>query len=63
MPARLLAEHAAALAGHAKELADRDYAQWVEGSPDFVMMYEPTDPMLDAAINGWPRMDECTRVV
>ena len=35
-----------------KELADRDYAQWVEGSPDFVMMYVPTDPMLDAAINA-----------
>ena len=42
--ARLLAEHAAALSGHAKVLAGRDYAQWVEGSPDFVMMYVPTDP-------------------
>ena len=52
--ARLLTEHAAALAGHAKVLADRDYAQWVEGSPDFVMMYVPTDPMLDAAINAQP---------
>ena len=52
--ARLLAEHAAALAGHAKELADRDYAQWVEGSPDFVMMYVPTDPILDAAITADP---------
>ena len=52
--ARLLAEHAAALAGHARVLAGRDYAQWVEGSPDFVMMYVPTDPMLDAAINAEP---------
>ena len=52
--ARLLTEHAAALAGHAKVLAGRDYAQWVEGSPDFVMMYVPTDPMLDAAINAQP---------
>ena len=52
--ARLLAEHAAALSGHAKVLAGRDYAQWVEGSPDFVMMYVPTDPMLDAAINAEP---------
>lgn len=51
---RLLAEHAAALAGHAKDLASRDYAQRVEGSPDFVMMYVPTDPMLDAAIKVKP---------
>ncbi len=51
---KLLKEHATALAGHAKVLADRDYAQWIEGSPDFVMMYVPTDPMLDAAINAEP---------
>ena len=51
---RLLAEHAAALAKHAQELAGRNYAQWVEGSPDFVMMYVPTDPMLDAAIKVEP---------
>ena len=51
---RLLAEHAAALASHAKDLASRDYAQWIEGSPDFVMMYVPTDPMLDAAIKVNP---------
>lgn len=50
----LLREHAAALAGHARTLATRDYAQWVDGSPDFVMMYVPTDPMLDAAINAEP---------
>ena len=51
---KLFKEHAAALVGHAKALADRDYAQWIEGSPDFVMMYVPTDPMLDAAINTDP---------
>ncbi|MXW64474.1 MAG: DNA recombination protein RmuC [Bacteroidetes bacterium SB0662_bin_6] len=51
---QLLKEHATALVGHAKVLADRDYAQWIEGSPDFVMMYVPTDPMLDAAINAEP---------
>lgn len=50
----LLKAHAAALAGHARALATRDYAQWVEGSPDFVMMYVPTDPMLDAAIIAEP---------
>lgn len=51
---KLFKEHATALAGHAKVLADRDYAEWIEGSPDFVMMYVPTDPMLDAAINADP---------
>ena len=51
---KLFKEHATALAGHAKGLADRDYAEWIEGSPDFVMMYVPTDPMLDAAINADP---------
>ncbi len=51
---QLLKDHAIALAGHAKVLADRNYAQWVDCSPDFVMMYVPTDPMLDAAINADP---------
>ena len=51
---RLFKEHATALVGHAKALAGRDYAQWIEGSPDFVMMYVPTDPMLDAAVNAEP---------
>lgn len=50
----LLKQHADALAGHARALAGRDYAQWIDGSPDFVMMYVPTDPMLDAAINAEP---------
>ncbi len=53
---KLFKEHAIALAGHAKTLADRDYAQWIEGSPDFVMMYVPTDPMLDAAIKAEPNI-------
>ena len=52
--ATFLKAHADALAGHAKTLATRDYSQWVDGSPDFVMMYVPTDPMLDAAINAEP---------
>ena len=50
----LLKRHSKALANHAKELAHRNYAQWIEGSPDFVMMYVPTDPMLDAAIAAEP---------
>lgn len=50
----LLKKHSRALADHAKALAQRNYAQWIEGSPDFVMMYVPTDPMLDAAIVAEP---------
>ena len=58
-----LAEHAAALGERAKELGDRDYGRWVSGSPDFVLMYVPTDPMLDVAMdvdgevwqNAWHR--------
>ncbi|WP_419863888.1 DNA recombination protein RmuC [Candidatus Poriferisodalis sp.] len=58
-----LAEHAVALSERAKELGDRDYGRWVSGSPDFVLMYVPTDPMLDVAMdvdsdvwqNAWHR--------
>ncbi len=46
-----LVEHAAALSSRAKELGDRDYGRWVPGSPDFVLMYVPTDPMLDVAMD------------
>ena len=48
---RALAEHAAALSERAKELGGRDYSRWVSGSPDFVLMYVPTDPMLDVAMD------------
>ena len=54
--ARLLVEHAAALADHARALAGRNYAQRVDGSPDFVIMYVPTDPMLDAAMKAKPEI-------
>lgn len=51
---KLLTQHARALAAHAKELGGRNYASWMDGSPDFVLMYVPTDPMLDAAVNSEP---------
>lgn len=50
----LLKEHAKALAGHAKELAKRDYAESIDGSLDFVVMYLPTESMLEAAIHAEP---------
>ncbi len=49
---RALEEHAAALRGHAKELGRRDYSRYWPDSPGFVVMYVPTDPMLDAAVDA-----------
>ncbi|MCY3569652.1 MAG: DNA recombination protein RmuC [Chloroflexi bacterium] len=49
---RLFTNHARDLLGHARTLKGRDYSKWVNGSPDFVVMYVPTDPMLDVAIEA-----------
>ena len=49
---RLFADHARDLLVHARTLKGRDYSRWVNGSPDFVVMYVPTDPMLDVAIDA-----------
>lgn len=54
----LLAGHAAAIARHAKALGDRDYADVVAGSPDFVLMFVPADPILDAAMKVQPTLWE-----
>ena len=54
----LLAGHAAALSRHAKALGDRDYADVVAGSPDFVLMFVPADPILDAAMKVQPTLWE-----
>ncbi len=53
-----MTNHAKAVLARAKELGDRDYANLVEGSPDFVVMFVPTDPMLDAAIDVEPTLWE-----
>ena len=47
-----LRQHAEALRGRAKELGDRNYASSLENAPEFVLMYVPTDPILDAAIEA-----------
>ena len=46
-----LEAHAAALRAHAKALGRRDYSRYWRDSPGFVLMYVPTDPMLDAAVD------------
>ena len=54
----LLTGHAAAISRHAKALGDRDYAEVVAGSPDFVLMFVPADPILDAAMKVQPALWE-----
>ena len=54
----LLDSHAKSLMGHAKTLGDRDYATAVEGSPDFVVMFVPADPILDTAMDVKPTLWE-----
>ena len=50
---RLLADHARAVNDRAKELGSRNYQDAIDGlSPDFVLMYVPTDPMLDVAMES-----------
>ena len=54
----LLTNHAAAISRHAKSLGERDYADAVAGSPDFVLMFVPADPILDAAMKVQPTLWE-----
>ena len=54
----LLVNHAAAISRHAKALGERDYADVVTGSPDFVLMFVPADPILDSAMKVQPTLWE-----
>lgn len=54
----LLTSHAAAISKHAKSLSERDYDASVVGSPDFVLMFVPADPILDAAMKVRPALWE-----
>lgn len=54
----LLANHAAAFSRHVKSLGERDYDAVVDGSPDFVLMFVPADPILDAAMRVRPTLWE-----
>ena len=56
----LLTNHASAISRHAKSLSERDYADVVAGSPDFVLMFVPADPILDAAMKVQPTLWEQT---
>lgn len=54
----LLESHAGSLLGHARTLGDRSYDAAVVGSPDFVVMFVPADPILDAAMDVQPTLWE-----
>ena len=54
----LLTNHAAAISRHAKTLSERDYADVLAGSPDFVLMFVPADPILDSAMKVQPTLWE-----
>ncbi len=56
--AEFLNSHADSLMGHAKALKERDYGSGIEGSPDFVVMFVPADPILDAAMDVKPTLWE-----
>ncbi len=53
-----LTSHATAISKHAKDLGGRDYDDAVVGSPDFVLMFVPADPILDAAMKVQPTLWE-----
>jgi DNA recombination protein RmuC len=54
----LLAEHAAAVAGHVSALARRRYDRLVPGSVDLVVMFVPGDAFLTAALRARPALLE-----
>ncbi|MDE0653344.1 MAG: DNA recombination protein RmuC [bacterium] len=52
----LLQAHAGSLLGHARALGGRNYDAAVDGSPDFVVMFVPADPILDSAMDVQPTL-------
>ena len=52
----LLQSHAGSLMGHARTLGGRNYDAAVAGSPDFVVMFVPADPILDSAMDVQPTL-------
>jgi DNA recombination protein RmuC len=55
---RLLGEHGKAVQTHLRTLADRRYADQVDGPVDFVVLFVPGDAFLSAAFEGRPELFE-----
>ena len=53
---RLLEAHGRAVAAHVEALRSREYARWVEGSVDFVVMFVPGESFLAAAHRARPTL-------
>jgi DNA recombination protein RmuC len=53
-----LRRHAAALGAHIDRLAAKDYAAVVDGSPEFVVLFLPAEPLLSAALTADPSLLE-----
>lgn len=51
---QLLSQHAGSMLGHAQALGGRNYDGLVKGAVDFVVMYVPSDAILDAAMDARP---------
>ncbi|MGC5616846.1 DNA recombination protein RmuC [Georgenia sp. Z1491] len=55
---RLLAAHAKALRGHVDALASRGYHAELPGSPELVVLFLPSEPLLGAALEADPGLLE-----
>jgi DNA recombination protein RmuC len=55
---RWLTEHAKAVRGHVRSLAERRYADMVDGAIESVVMFLPGDAFLDAALSVEPMLFE-----
>ena len=53
-----LKHHADTLLARAKDLGKKDYSDAIDGSPDFVLMFVPADPIVDAAMKVQPNLWE-----
>ena len=52
----LLKQHAATLLERAAELGQKRYSDAIDGAPDFVLMFVPTDPIIDTAMKVEPTL-------
>jgi DNA recombination protein RmuC len=56
--AREITKHAADMLGHVRELARRNYAEAVGGKVTFTVMFIPGEPMLSAAFEARPSLQD-----